>query len=80
MGALGKFGELSESYSYAFFVLSKLPVCIQNSIYVREPNLETAESIVAGVAKNNCSGGELWLSPINVKGLNIRKPKTQLLQ
>ena len=45
-----------------------------------EPNLETAESIVAGVAKNNCTGGELWLSPINVKGLNIRKPKTQLLQ
>ena len=41
-----------------------------------EPNLETA----AGVAKNNCTGGELWLSPINVKGLNIRKPKTQLLQ
>ena len=24
-----------------------------------EPNLETAESIIAGVAKNNCSGGEL---------------------
>ena len=45
-----------------------------------EPNLETAESIVAGVAKNNCSGGELWLSPITVKGLNIRKPKPQLLQ
>ena len=40
-------------------------------------NLETAESIVA---KNNYSGGELWLNPITVKGLNIKKPETQPLQ
>ena len=66
MDALGKFGEHSKSYSCSRLIV--------------EPNLETAESIVAGVAKNNCSGGELWLNPITVKGLNIRKPKAQLLQ
>ena len=41
MGALGKFGEArvalgcASSYSYFFFLLSKLPACIQNSIYAR---------------------------------------------
>ena len=42
-----------------------------------KPNLETAESIVG---KNNYSGGRLWLNPITVKGLNIKKPETQPLQ
>ena len=42
-----------------------------------KPNLETAKSIVA---KNNYSGGELWLNAITVKGLNIKKPETQPLQ
>ena len=42
-----------------------------------KPNMETAQSIVA---KNNYSGGELWLNPITVKGLNIKKPETQPLQ
>ena len=41
------------------------------------PYLETAENIVA---KNNYSGGELWLNPMTVKGLNIKTPETQPLQ
>ena len=45
-----------------------------------EPNLETAKSVVAGIAENNCSEGELRLTPVTVKDLDIKKPKTQLLQ
>ena len=48
-----------------------------NDRLIVKPNLETAESIVA---KNNYSGEELWLNPITVKGLNIKKPETQPLQ
>ena len=45
-----------------------------------EPNLETTKSVVAGITENNCSEGELRLNPVTVKGLDIKKAKTQLLQ
>ena len=43
-------------------------------------NLETAKSVVAGIAENKCSGAELRLNPVTGKSLDIKKPKTQLPQ
>ena len=75
-----KTNKIARARREVWRALKKLEVLSAAPRLLVEPNLETAESIVAGVAKNNCSGGELWLNPITVKGLNVRKPKALLLQ
>ena len=47
----------------------------------RSTELGSAKRVIAFVAeKKNCSGGELWLNPVTIKGVDSMKPKTQLLQ